>query len=50
MQFHLKTWSEPLFAIVNTPENQPDHLFRSLGFERTWDERKRDEYARPHAP
>ncbi|MCV4725271.1 conjugal transfer protein, partial [Escherichia coli] len=26
MQFHLKTWSEPLFAIVNTPEKQPDHL------------------------
>jgi hypothetical protein len=49
MQFHLKTWSEPLFAIVNTPEKQPDHLFRSLGFERTWDEWKRDEYARTHA-
>ena len=49
MQFHLKTWSEPLFAIVNTPEKQPDHLFRSLGFERTWDEWQRDEYARTHA-
>ncbi|ECM6399100.1 conjugal transfer protein [Salmonella enterica subsp. enterica serovar Typhimurium] len=49
MQFHLKTWSEPLFAIVNTPEKQPDHLFRSLGFERTWDEWKPDEYARTHA-
>ncbi|MGV6042254.1 MobQ family relaxase [Escherichia coli] len=49
MQFHLKTWSEPLFAIVNTPEKQQDHLFRSLGFERTWDEWQRDEYARTHA-
>ncbi|EBO8296282.1 conjugal transfer protein [Salmonella enterica] len=50
MQFHLKTWNEPLFAIVNTPEKQPDHLFRSLGFERTWDEWQRDEYARTHTP
>ncbi|HAW5014410.1 TPA: MobQ family relaxase [Escherichia coli] len=49
MEFHLKTREAPLFAIVNTPEKQPDHLFRSLGFERTWDEWQRDEYARTHA-
>nr|WP_284143148.1 hypothetical protein [Escherichia coli] len=35
MQFHLKTREAPLFAAVNTPEKQPDHLFRSLGFNRT---------------
>ncbi len=29
MQFHLKTREAPLFAAVNTPEKQPDHLFRS---------------------
>ncbi|EMQ4782529.1 conjugal transfer protein, partial [Shigella sonnei] len=34
MQFHLKTREAPLFAAVNTPEKQPDHLFRSLGFNR----------------
>lgn len=49
MQFHLKTWKEPLFAAVNTPEKQPDHLFRSLGFNRTWDEWRREEDARTHA-
>ncbi|ENS5330568.1 conjugal transfer protein, partial [Shigella sonnei] len=38
MQFHLKTREAPLFAAVNTPEKQPDHLFRSLGFNRTWEE------------
>ncbi|WP_213351446.1 MobQ family relaxase [Citrobacter braakii] len=48
MQFHLKTWKEPLFAAVNTPEKQPDHLFRSLGFNRTWEEWQREEDARTH--
>ncbi|MEH4226114.1 conjugal transfer protein, partial [Escherichia coli] len=46
MLFHLKTREAPLFAAVNTPEKQPDHLFRSLGFNRTWDEWQREEYAR----
>ncbi|MCK0704214.1 hypothetical protein JI258_23265, partial [Escherichia coli] len=36
----------PLFAAVNTPEKQPDHLFRSLGFNHTWDEWRREEHAR----
>ena len=49
MQFHLKTREAPLFAAVNTPEKQPDHLFRSLGFNRTWDEWRREEDARTHA-
>ena len=48
MQFHLKTREAPLFAAVNTPEKQPDHLFRSLGFNRTWDEWRREEDARTH--
>nr|MDN1036937.1 conjugal transfer protein [Escherichia coli] len=46
MLFHLKTREAPLFAAVNTPEKHPDHLFRSLGFNRTWDEWQREEYAR----
>ncbi|EFF9567742.1 MobA/MobL family protein [Salmonella enterica] len=46
MKFHLKTREAPLFAAVNTPEKQPDHLFRSLGFNRTWDEWRRDEQHR----
>lgn len=49
MEFHLKTREAPLFAAVNTPEKQPDHLFRSLGFNRTWDEWRRKEDARTHA-
>ncbi|WP_371128474.1 MobQ family relaxase [Escherichia coli] len=49
MEFHLKTREAPLFAAVNTPEKQPDHLFRSLGFNRTWDEWRREEDARTHA-
>ena len=49
MEFHLKTREVPLFAAVNTPEKQPDHLFRSLGFNRTWDEWRREEDARTHA-
>lgn len=48
MEFHLKTREAPLFAAVNTPEKQPDHLFRSLGFNRTWDEWRREEDARTH--
>jgi hypothetical protein len=48
MQFHLKTREAPLFAGVNTPEKQPDHLFRSLGFNRTWEEWQREEDARTH--
>ncbi|HHS1758330.1 TPA: MobQ family relaxase [Salmonella enterica subsp. enterica serovar Typhimurium] len=48
MQFHLKTREAPLFAAVNTPEKQPDHLFRSLGFNRTWEEWQREEDARTH--
>ncbi len=47
MQFHLKTREAPL-AAVNTPEKQPDHLFRSLGFDRTWEEWQREEDARTH--
>ncbi|MGT1022095.1 MobQ family relaxase, partial [Salmonella enterica] len=46
MAFHLKTRETPLFAAVNTPEKQPDHLFRSLGFNHTWDEWRREEHAR----
>ncbi len=49
MEFHLKTREAPLFAAVNTPEKQPDHLFRSLGFNRTWDEWRREEDAE-HTP
>ncbi|MDK7188182.1 hypothetical protein, partial [Facklamia hominis] len=49
MEFHLKTREAPLFAAVNTPEKQPDHLFRSLGFNRTWEEWQREEDARTHA-
>ncbi|MBJ4306785.1 conjugal transfer protein, partial [Salmonella enterica subsp. enterica serovar Derby] len=48
MEFHLKTREVPLFAAVNTPEKQPDHLFRSLGFNRTWDEWRREAEARTH--
>ena len=48
MEFHLKTREAPLFAAVNTPEKQPDHLFRSLGFNRTWEEWQREEDARTH--
>ncbi|HAF2120083.1 TPA: DNA primase [Salmonella enterica] len=36
MQFHLKQREEPLFASLYTPDRQPDELFRSLGFEQTW--------------
>ncbi|MGK3687257.1 hypothetical protein ACSLPA_34400, partial [Escherichia coli] len=28
----------PLFAAIHKPEEQPDKLFRSLGFEQTWKE------------
>ncbi|MGC5188940.1 MobQ family relaxase, partial [Escherichia coli] len=49
MTFHLKTHEAPLLAAIHTPERQPDHLFRSLGFNRTWDEWLRDEYARIHS-
>ncbi|WP_454770893.1 hypothetical protein [Escherichia coli] len=45
MQFHLKT-SEVTLAAVN--RKQPDHLFRSLGFNRTWEEWQREEDARTH--
>ncbi|HFU8959168.1 TPA: LPD7 domain-containing protein, partial [Escherichia coli] len=33
MQFHLKQQDSPLFAAIHKPEEQPDKLFRSLGFE-----------------
>lgn len=46
MAFHLKTRETPLFAAINTPEKQPEHLFRSLGFNHTWDEWRREEHAR----
>ncbi|EPD8538414.1 LPD7 domain-containing protein, partial [Escherichia coli] len=36
MQFHLKQQDSPLFAAIHKPEEQPDKLFRSLGFEQTW--------------
>lgn len=36
MQFHLKQREEPLFASLYSPAQQPDELFRSLGFEQTW--------------
>ncbi|HFU1985843.1 TPA: LPD7 domain-containing protein [Escherichia coli] len=39
MQFHLKQQDSPLFAAIHKPEEQPDKLFRSLGFEQTWKER-----------
>ncbi|ECI3780640.1 MobA/MobL family protein [Salmonella enterica subsp. diarizonae] len=48
MQFFLKTYDRYIVAGLYTPEKQPDHLFRSLGFNRTWDEWQRDEYARKH--
>ncbi|HBH4362117.1 TPA: DNA primase, partial [Escherichia coli] len=32
MQFHLKQQDSPLFAAIHKPEEQPDKLFRSLGF------------------
>ncbi len=38
MQFHLKQQDTPLFAAIHKPEEQPDNLFRSLGFEQTWKE------------
>ncbi|EKG5179127.1 DNA primase, partial [Escherichia coli] len=38
MQFHLKQQDSPLFAAIHKPEEQPDNLFRSLGFEQTWKE------------
>ncbi|HFP9585986.1 TPA: LPD7 domain-containing protein, partial [Escherichia coli] len=38
MQFHLKQQDSPLFAAIHKPEEQPDKLFRSLGFEQTWKE------------
>ncbi|MFV2379363.1 conjugal transfer protein, partial [Escherichia coli] len=41
MEFHLKTREAPLFAAVNTPEKQPEHLIRSLGFNHNCDERRR---------
>ncbi|HHD8732660.1 TPA: hypothetical protein ACOXZ8_004403, partial [Escherichia coli] len=46
MAFHLKTRETPLFAAINTPEKQPEYLFRSLGFNHTWDEWRREEYTR----
>ncbi len=48
MEFHLKTREAPLFAAVNTPEKQPDHLFRSLGFQSYWDEWRREEEDAEH--
>ncbi|EPA9521715.1 LPD7 domain-containing protein [Escherichia coli] len=38
MQFHLKQQDSPLFAAIHKPEEQPDKLFRSLGFAQTWKE------------
>ena len=38
MQFQLKQQDSPLFAAIHKPEEQPDKLFRSLGFEQTWKE------------
>ncbi|EEV8848777.1 DNA primase [Escherichia coli] len=38
MQFHLKQQDSPLFAAIHKPEEQPDNLFRSLGFAQTWKE------------
>ncbi|EIZ6399132.1 DNA primase [Escherichia coli] len=38
MQFHLKQQDSPLFAAIHKPEEQPDKLFRSLGFEQSWKE------------
>ncbi|WP_172628600.1 DUF5710 domain-containing protein [Escherichia coli] len=38
MQFHLKQQDSPLFAAIHKPEEQPDKLFRYLGFEQTWKE------------
>ncbi|HCB8250687.1 TPA: DNA primase, partial [Escherichia coli] len=38
IQFHLKQQDSPLFAAIHKPEEQPDKLFRSLGFEQTWKE------------
>ncbi|EKF0508217.1 DNA primase [Escherichia coli] len=38
MQFDLKQQDSPLFAAIHKPEEQPDKLFRSLGFEQTWKE------------
>ncbi|MBL6236133.1 DNA primase [Escherichia coli] len=38
MQFHLKQQDSPLCAAIHKPEEQPDKLFRSLGFEQTWKE------------
>ena len=38
MQFHLKQQDTPLFAAIHKPEEQPDNLFRSLGFAQTWKE------------
>ena len=38
LQFHLKQQDSPLFAAIHKPEEQPDKLFRSLGFEQTWKE------------
>ncbi|HAH0829855.1 TPA: conjugal transfer protein, partial [Escherichia coli] len=48
MEFHLKTREDPLLAAIHTPEKQPDHLFRLLGFNRTWNEWRREEDARTH--
>ncbi|HHU2785574.1 TPA: MobQ family relaxase [Escherichia coli] len=48
MEFHLKTREAPLLAAIHTPEKQPDHLFRLLGFNRTWNEWRREEDARTH--
>ncbi|WP_218451706.1 LPD7 domain-containing protein [Salmonella enterica] len=36
MQFHLKTRKEPLFAAVYNPDQQPNELYRNLGFEQSW--------------
>ncbi|HFW4712700.1 TPA: LPD7 domain-containing protein [Salmonella enterica subsp. enterica serovar Chailey] len=36
MQFHLKTREEPLFAAVYNPDQQPNELYRNLGFEQSW--------------
>ena len=48
MEFHLKTREAPLLAAIHTPEKQPDHLFCLLGFNRTWNEWRREEDARTH--
>ncbi len=47
MEFHLENREAPLFCCRQHTRKQPDHLFRSLGFNRT-DEWRREEDARTH--